>query len=260
MHNTTNGEILTNVNTDNMLSSILSNFDTKYIIDIVRDSINMRFRPFNVGMPGINAFEQNFQNIIANLEDYSQKQRTFEVREHTYQEVIRVLCEYYNLTYNPDDNIDTYAVAYYLYDLLVSNFSATIINFFTNFIVRNQDMLFAQINPSKENLNNYSKKIYSNTHLGFIHSNLSIVMDNIAAMDINMSTLIEYGSLDNSCQILLGSTIIENGNIFAEHFVPYLKNYSTRTELITSVKLALQEYATADVRVINDVITRKEEN
>ena len=258
MHNTTNGEILTNVNTDNMLSTILGNFESKYIIDIVRDSINMRFRPFNVGMPGINAFEQNFQNIINNLEDYNQKQRTFEVREQTYQEVINVLCQYFNLGYNPDDNIDTYSVAYYMYDFLVANFSASIINFFTNFIVRNQDMLFAQINPTKENLNNYSKKVYGNTHLAFIHSNLSKVMDNIAAMDINMGTLLEYAATDMSCKQLFMYTIVENNNIFQYHFLPFLKNYSSRADLITSVKLALQEYTTADAGVINEAIIRKE--
>lgn len=258
MHNTTNGEILTNVNIDNMLGSILSNFDSKYIIDIVRDSINMRFRPFNVGMPGINAFEQNFQNIINSLGDYNQKQRVYEVREQTYQEVIRVLCEYYNLSYNPDENIDIYSVAYYMYDFLVANFSASIINFFTNFIVRNQDMLFAQINPSKENLNNYSKKVYGNTHLGFIHSNLSVVMDNITDMDINIQTLLEYAATDRSCQQLFMYTIIDNNNLFKDHFVPFLKNYSSRTELITSVKLALQEYSTADATLINEAIIRKE--
>lgn len=258
MHNTTNGEILTNVNTDNLLSNILSNFDSKYIIDIVRDSINMRFRPFNVGMPGINAFEQNFQNIINGLEDYNQKQKTFEVREQTYQEVINILCQYFNLGYNPDENIDTYSVAYYMYDFLVANFSASIINFFTSFIVRNQDMLFSQINPSKENLNNYSKKVYGNSHLGFIHSNLSIVMDNIADMDINMNTLLDYAATDMTCQQVFRYTVIENNNLFRDHFVPFLKNYSSRTDLITSVKLALQEYATADTAIINETIIRKD--
>ena len=258
MHNTTNGEILTNVNTDNMLSAILGNFDTNYIVDIVRDSINMRFRPFNTGMPGVIAFEQNFNQIINNLEDYSQKQRTMEVRERTYQEIINVICQYYNLTYNPDDNINTYSVAYYLYDLLVSNFSATIINFFTNYIVRNQDALFEQLAATKESLNNYSKKIYSNSHLSFIHSNLSKVMDNIGDLDITMSDLIRYGSDDQTSQSLLGSTIIENNNIFRDHFVSFLKNYSSRSELITCVKLALQQYATADMAVINNAIIRKE--
>lgn len=258
MYNTTNGAILTNANINFMLGEILSNFNTSYIVDVVRDSINMRFRPFNTGMPGISAFEESFNRILNDLEDYSEKQKILDVREATYSNIIDILCRYYNLSYTPDENIDTYSVAYYLYDLLVANFTATIINFFTNFVVRNQDMLFNQLNVSKEDLNNYSKKMYNNSHLSFIHSNLSRVLDNIADIDITMADLIEYGCLDQTAMSLLGYTITENGNIFREHFVPYLKNSSSRADLITSVRLALQQFATADMSVINNMIVRND--
>ena len=142
MFNATNGEIITNANSDNMLSQILGNFETQYIIDVVRDSINMRFRPYSIGLPGLNAIEQNFQNIINGVDDYSQKQKTMEVREQTYQQVIDIICEYFNLSYTPNDDTDIYAIAYYLYDLLVANFTATIVNFFTIYILRNQEVLY----------------------------------------------------------------------------------------------------------------------
>lgn len=260
-YNTSTGEIVTNVNTDNLLSSILSNFNTEYITDIVRDSINMRFRPYNIGMPGLNAFEQNFQNIMNGLEDYSQKQQTMQVREDTYNEIISIICQYYDLTYNPNEDIDTYAVAYYLYDLLVSNFSATIINFFTNFIVRNQEELYKQIAPNitKDMTNNYSKKMYSNSHLGIIHSFLSTVMDNIAVMDIKLQDILNYAVTDlNEINIIM-YTITDNNDIFKNHFAIYLSNSSTRSDLITCVKLALQQYATSDLAAsIGESIVRKD--
>lgn len=260
-YNTSTGEIVTNVNTDNLLSSILSNFNTEYITDIVRDSINMRFRPYNIGMPGLNAFEQNFQNIMNGLEDYSQKQQTMQVREDTYNEIINIICRYYDLTYNPNEDIDTYAVAYYLYDLLVSNFSATLINFFTNFIVKNQEELYKQIAPNvtKDMTNNYSKKMYSNSHLGIIHSFLSIVMDNIAVMDIKLQDILNYAVTDlNEINIIM-YTITDNNDIFKNHFAIYLSNTSTRSDLITCVKLALQQYATSDLAAsIGESIVRKD--
>ncbi len=259
------GEILTNVNTDNMLSSILSNFETQYITDIVRDSINMKFRPYNIGMPGLNAFEQNFQNIMNGLDDYSQKQQTMEVRERTYNEIIEIVCQYYDLTYTPNEDIDVYAVAYYLYDYLVSNFSATIINFFTNFIVRNQEELYRQIAPNvtKETTNNYSRKMYNNNHLGAIHSFLSVVMDNISVMDIRLQDILEYGVANDQFNAgigIIGLTITDNNNIFMNYFVPYLKDPSTRSDLITCVKLALQQYATSDfASAIGESIIRKDD-
>ena len=262
MQNVTTGEILTNVNTDNMLGSILSNFETQYITDIVRDSINMRFRPYNIGMPGLNAFEQRFQTIVANLDDYSQKQQTMQVRENTYNEIISIVCQYYNLTYTPNDDIDVYAVAYFLYDLLVSNFSATIVNFFTNFIVRNQEELYKQIAPniSKETTNNYSKKMYNNNHLGAIHSFLSVVMDNISVMDIKLQDILQYSVTDINEINIIGFTITDNNDIFKDHFVPFLKNSSTRSDLITCVKLSLQQYATSDyISSIGESIVRKED-
>lgn len=262
MHNSTNGEIITNINSDNMLSAILANFDTQYVIDIIRDSINMRFRPYNIGMPGLNAMEQNFQTIMSGLEDYSQKQRTMDVREATYAEIIDILCQYFNLTYTPNEDTDTYSVAYYLYDLLVANFSATIINFFTIYIVRNQEELYKQIAPNvtKDITNNYSKKMYNNQHLGIIHSFLSTVMDNISVMDITLEDILNYSVSDlNEINIIL-TTILDNNNLFNDYFVCYLKDYSTRTDLITAVKLALQKYATSDMAMIAGEAIIKKEN
>ena len=261
-YNSTNGEIITNINSDNMLSQILGNFETQYIIDVIRDSINMRFRPYNIGLPGLNAIEQNFQTIINGLEDYSQKQRTMEVREQTYQEIINILCEYFNLTYTPNEDTDTYTIAYYLYDILVANFSSTIINFFTVFIVRNQDELYKQIAPSisKDTTNNYSKKMYNNQHLGIIHSYLSLVMDNISVMDIKFYDILNYAVSDINAINFLQYTISDNNDIFKDYFVCYLQNYSTRTDLITAVKLALQQYATNDMAIIaGESIIKKED-
>lgn len=261
MFNATNGEIITNANSDNMLSQILGNFETQYIIDVVRDSINMRFRPYSIGLPGLNAIEQNFQNIINGVDDYSQKQKTMEVREQTYQQVIDIICEYFNLSYTPNDDTDIYAIAYYLYDLLVANFTATIVNFFTIYILRNQEVLYKQIagDVTKDMINNYSKKMYNNQHLGIIHSLLSIVMDNISVIDISLSDILNYAVSDiNEINIIM-TTISDNDNLFRDFFTCYLKNYSTRTDLITVVKLALQNYANNDLAIIaGDQITKED--
>jgi hypothetical protein len=249
-----NGEMLTNANTDNALSNILSNFNPGYILDIVRDSINTRFRPYSTAMPGMNAIEQNFRNIENSFTDYSQKQKIMETRQRTYNDVINTLCQYYNLTFEPNEDTDIYTVAYFLYDILVANFSATIINFFTNYTLAHRDDIYAaaaeQSKITKEDTSSYSKKIYSDPKLGYIHSNIATIMDNIAVSDIRLADIVQYGNGDQNCFICITNNISENGRLFYEHFAVYLNNPATRADLITNVKLALQKYATADMSIV----------
>ena len=138
-----NNEMLANANTDNALAAILSNFDTGYVLDVVRDSINRRFRPYSTGMPGMASIETTFKTILNGVEDSSQKLQIMDTRARTYNEIITILCQYYNLTYVPNEDTDDYAVAYFLYDILVSNYTSTIINFFTRYIIENKDNIYA---------------------------------------------------------------------------------------------------------------------
>lgn len=250
-----NGEMLSNANTDMILASILNNFDTQYIIDIVRKSINIRFRPYNTAMPSIGAFEQHFQQMLISFTDQQQKEKILAVREDTYLNIIRVVCEYYNLEYYPNDDIDTHTVVYFLYDVLVSNFTNTIINFFVNYIMDHQSEIYIELNnkPSgeKETMSPYSKKLYNNSPLGLIHSNIGTVMNNICVKDIKLSDILHYGYNDPNCLYVLNNTIGENGNVFKDRFATYVYDMSARIDLITCVRLNLQQYAVSDMNIIN---------
>ena len=105
----------------------------------------------------------------------------------------------------------------------------------------------------------YKNKMYNNQHLGIIHSLLSIVMDNISFIDISLSDILNYAVSDiNEINIIM-TTISDNDNLFRDFFTCYLKNYSTRTDLITVVKLALQNYANNDLAIIaGDQITKED--
>lgn len=249
-----NNEMLVNGNTDIALSNILSNFDTGYILDIVRDSINKRFRPYATGMPGLNAIEMNFRNLESGTDDSSQKRKIIETRARTYSEIINILCQYYNLTYIPNEDTDDYAVAYFLYDILVANYTSTIINFFVRYIHENKDNIYAAASAdnkiTKDDTSSYSKKIYTDPKMGYIHSNIAKIMDNIAVSDITMDKIVHYGYGDPNCERLLGMCVNENSHLFLEHFAPILQNPSTRADLITAVRLALQKYSNADMSII----------
>ena len=250
----TNNEMLANANTDVALANILSNFDAGYILDIVRDSINRRFRPYSTAMPGLNSFEANFKNLMEATDDSSQKRLIMETRARTYNDIINILCQYYNLTYSPNEDTNDYAVAYFLYNILVANYTSTIVNFFVRYIYENKENIYAAASAeskiTKDDTSSYSKKIYNDPKMGYIHTNIAKIMDDISVSDITLPQIIHYGYGDPNCEMLLGNCIIENGHLFMEHFTPILQNPGTRADLITNVRLALQKYANADMSII----------
>ena len=130
--------MLSNVNTDILLAETLTNFDSTYIINVVRQSLNMRFRPYNTAMPGLNSVEMHFQQLLRDFTDRDQQSQIYEVRRKTYDEIIAIVCQYYAFAYNTDENIDNFTVAYFLYNTFVSNFSETIINFYVRYIIDHQ--------------------------------------------------------------------------------------------------------------------------
>ena len=248
----TNEDMLINANTDNVLISILHNFSTTYIIDVCRNSINNRLRLYNTPMPGLGAIEQNFKNLENNFNDYSQKETIMQIREDTYNTIISILCEYYNLTYTPDDDTNTYAVAYFLYDFLVSNFTNNLINFYVNYILSKKEEIYKNytINMTKEELNNtsdYNKIIYNSPLLKYIYLNIATILDNISQEDIKLTDIMKYSNIDKNAFILLNNIIIENNNVFKDHFKIFLDNANTRSNLITIIKLQLHKYAVNDI-------------
>ena len=249
-----NNQMLANGNTDNALATILANFDTGYVLDVVRDSINRRFRPYSTAMPGLNSFELNFKNLLEGTDDSMQKQQIIATRAKTYNDIINILCQYYNLTYTPNEDTDDYAVAYFLYDILVANFTSTIINFFTRFIIENKDNIYAAASAeskiTKDDTSSYSKKIYNDPKMGYIHTNIAQIMDNISVSDITLWQIVHFGYGDPNAEMLLGNCVNENSHLFMDHFTPILQNPSTRADLITNVRLALQKYSSADMSII----------
>lgn len=246
-------QMLSNVNTDAILAETLTNFNTTYIIDVVRRSIDIRFRPYSTAMPGLNSIEMNFQEMLANFTDRDQQARILDVRRQTYDEIISIVCQYYNLKYTPNDDIDNYTVAYFLYHVLVSNFTETIINFFVRYIIDHQDDIYKTITipENKEALDNYSRKLYgSAAKLGHIHSQINKVMNNISASNITFEQILHYGSGDPSCINILTNTISDLGDIWSLRFAHYLIGVGTRADLITTVKLQLQQFATADINMM----------
>lgn len=253
-------EILTNIKTDQALNSILEKFDTNYIIHIVEDSINLRFRPYNTAMPGLNSIEEYFQRNINNFPP-SEVDQIIAVRYETYRKIIDIVCNFYNLTYIDNPQVDIYSAAYYIYRTFVSDFTNTVTGFFIKYIIDNQDAIYNNLNlietrKNKDSSSNYSKRLYTNQKLGLIHANIAQVLDDICTYDISIYDVIrEALKGDNNTIAFLCSILQDNGTFFKTYISCYLNNMATRADIITNIKLNLQEFGNAN----SDMILKNEE-
>ena len=252
--NQLNSPMIDNVNTDKILTEILTRFNSTQIIEIVRESINLRFRPYNTGIPSINAYESYFTQLHSYLPAQNHSEIIDSVRSQTYDEIINEICRYFNLTYTPMEGVDNYKICFWLYEVLVSHFTDTLIRFFVNFIITYTDEIYKELSIQSQNneeeMNAYSKKIYSIEELAVIHNNITIVMDNISTRDITLPIMLQFINASPECISIINNCIGENSNTFYTYFCCYLRDIGTRPDLITNVKLALQEYAQNDINII----------
>ena len=80
---------ITNVNIDNQLAGVLSQFSDDYIIDVVKDSLNNRFRIYSLPGPNVvAAFESTFKQLTDGFS--SNTDEILETRRRVYANIINV--------------------------------------------------------------------------------------------------------------------------------------------------------------------------
>ena len=241
-----NNKTISNINADKALTSILSNFDSNYILHIVTDSLEMKFRPYSNSLPGIYSIEGKFINLLENVEDPSSREKILEVREQTYLEIIDIICNYYNIQFRPAEDLDIYSAVFWIYNFFVSDFTNTLINFYVNYIIKEKDGIYSYLNldsckKDKDSATIYSKKVCPDEKISIIHANIESVLDNISGFDIGFQNLVTY-SLGNQQQLIsfLLSSVVDINDVFKYHFASLLQS-QYRADVITCVKLALQQ-------------------
>ena len=242
-----NNKIISNINADKALASVLSNFDSNYITHIVSDSLEMKFRPYSNSLPGVYSIESTFNNLLNNIEEPDARRNILEVRENTYLEIIDIICKYYDIQFNPSEDTDLYSAVYWIYNFFVSDFTNTILNFYINYILKGKDGIYSYLNLEKNKKDKDSTTIYSKKVCGtdekisIIHANIETVLDAISSFDIGFQNLVLY-SIGNNEQLtsFLLSSIVDINDVFKYHFASLLQT-QYRADIITCVKLGLQQ-------------------
>ena len=236
-------QTINNVNTDYAIANILNQLSFDYIYHIVNDSLNMKFRPYSAPMPNIPySLEQNFKMqldaVLSSRDDILQK------REEVNLTIIKILCDYYNLSYNASD--DVYSDAFYLYKFLVSDFTNTVVLFYVNYIIQEKKHIYDNLNlqdakKNKDSSYTYSKKLYSNNIIAAIHSNIIPIVKDIATYNISLQDVIDvrYMGDEQNTAYHLNSIISDNG-YFYDYIRSFVTSDTTMADVINCIKLQLQ--------------------
>ena len=238
---------ITNVNIDNQLAGILSQFNDDYIMDIIKDSIDDRFRLYSLPHPNIvSAFETTFKQLTdgfsANNDDI------IAVRRRVYLNIIDFICDYYNFTFSDSDDTDYYSAAYWLYDFLVSNFTENLKNFYTFFLINERNSIYSslglgQLKKDSDATFAYSKKLFNDEKLAAIHCNLEYVISQISTLNLDLQSILTYvyPSNANIPGYITGLIKDNTGLFFKNFYQSYVIDSRDSADILTYIKLSLQQ-------------------
>lgn len=237
---------VSSIDTDIGIGSILSNFETAWVMNTVRDSLNIRFRPYEGPMPNFpDILNRQFEVLLIDSPDY--RDQILQTRDMTFQEIIEVICGYYNLefsgNYEEIQPVELYGITRTLYDIFVSRFTIYMIDFYVNYVISNIDPIYAYLNADenikKPREKDMPAKSYIDPKFLLIHANLNQVILNTAAYDISLENLLSF-FVDKNTADRLCYYLEDKGDIYKNYYAIFLKDERYMAELLTSIKLKLQ--------------------
>ena len=247
--------VIASIDTDRAISDILSNFSDDFIDDVLENSLQYKFSPFNIRMPNYPAvLEDNFRSIINNAPGYAEE--ITEKRQATYTNMINYICNHYNLMMTSDIlDEEVYTVCYMMYDIFVANFTEKMIDFFAQYILNHITQLAAAIDEEHRVIRTgYAKKMYNGkTEIAIVYDNLDIVINIISALDISLQELLRYIS-DEATVMYLSKYLSDCGDIYKCHYASYLLSPATRTDMMTSIKLRFVAISGQNSKIVNQDI------
>lgn len=238
---------VTNVNIDNQLAGVLSQFNDDYIIDVIKDSLNNRFRVYSLPSPNVvAAFESTFKQLTDGFS--SNADAICETRKRVYMNIINVICDFYGLTFNDNDETDYYSAAYWLYDFLVSNFTENLKNFYSIFLIKESAPIVSALglaNLRKENDTTlgYSKRLFKDPNIAMIHCDIEYVINQIETFNIDLWTILNcvYQSNQNLPTYINSLVTDFTGGFFKNHYQTFVTKSKDSADILTYIKLNLQQ-------------------
>lgn len=237
----------TNVNIDNQLAGVLSQFSDDYIMDVVKQSLNDRFRIYSLPAPNVvAAFETTFKQLTDGFS--SNTDEILEARKRVYMNIINMICDFYGFTFNDNDDTDYYSAAYWLYEFFVSSFTENLKTFYSIFMIKEKDSIYsaldlAQVRKDTDTTLAYSKKLFKDPKLAAIHCNVEYTIRQMGAFNIDLWTILNcvYQANPNLPAYIFSLVTDSTGQFFKNHYQAYVIDSKESADILTYIKLALQQ-------------------
>lgn len=251
--NVGNGGHLFNVINENQLTSILSHYNTEYVLSIVDVALSYRLNTNAIlQQPNVvAAWEQNFKQLLDDFEDSPDSiVKIKEVREGTYKEIIERICREFHLNFTIDENVDWYSAAYYLYDFFVCNFNSNLVMFYSKYIYNEKGELYQALNleelrKNKDTSTQYGKRVFKDIKLAIINANIDYVITNLFGIDINLANIFELVYSNNIELVKYLCSLITQQDDFYRNFYVATMQSAMKPILLTEIRFAIQSQAIA---------------
>jgi hypothetical protein len=228
------------------IANLLSHFNSDYIMTVINENINKRFNYNPIGNnPNIVAsYEYNFKDLLQKYP--SDNDNILQVRFETYRDIINTICNSFKLQYVGIEETDIYSAAYYLYEFLVCGFANNMVTFFANYIYKNREAIYnnmdlAKYRKDKDASTIYGKRAFNDPKIAVIISKMNEVLYYISGFDIGIYNILSL-IMDKQKADFISSIIVPCGNFFKENFCAVISPL-----VITDIRLKIHNLATEEM-------------
>lgn len=228
------------------VATILSQFDSGYVMDVVEDTINsIQFNFDIIPRPNIvQSFEEYFKVL---LNTYPTDTDNINLtRNDAYHNIMNIICSKYGLRKTETENTDIYTLAFYMYDFFVSKFDYYLVNFYANYITRNKSDIFSSLGLDKVTDNGdvsttYNKYAFgTDQELATVVANLPVVLGTIKNFDIPDIEVYKYAYGNILPVITMMEDHLEPAVSIFSMYNNILFNSIMYPNIITQIRLKIQ--------------------
>lgn len=232
----------------NQVATILSYFDSNYIMDVVEDELQKKLNKFDT-IPSPNIVE-SFELIFKQLYPIypTDTDNIDDSRQETYRSIIKSIANRYNLIYNID-NVDDisylYSLAKYMYDFYVSKFDLYLVDFYVRFLQDQKEEIYNALNlemykKNKDVSTNYSSAVFEDNKLAIISANLPMVLKFISSMPVLDSSIYQYTYNNDDIVSLFTDNINTTASIYQMYNNMMNADQLIKTNIIIQIRLKMQ--------------------
>lgn len=231
-----------NIHQENEAMNVIAHLNDMSIIDITKQDYFQRY-DFNIVLPITNlpgVIEQTFKQT---QEMYPENIQELEnTKNHLYRVILDTISSLTNIYFDDIDDQSLYGYTYYVYDFIISNFKQYMILFFNNYIIKEKNTIYNEMNlaafrKEKNSTAKYGKNTYTNQKIAMISAYLDKVITDMSVFDISIETILANIYNNNAISNMLSS--IKCNNFYQEQYITLLNSPLIRQSIISNIRFAI---------------------